>query len=132
MTSEQERAALIKQAQEKAAEWLRSRKKRERIPEEIWNEAVLLAKKIGISPARAIFGLRYESLKNRVLGNQLVRNSQASNGFIEISPLCGSINSPKLEIEISDSSGMRMCIRSPLDSGLNLTPLVEAFKRSPW
>ena len=131
MTSEQERAALIKQAQEKAAEWLRSRKKRERIPEEIWNEAVLLAKKIGISPARAIFGLRYESLKNRVLGNQLVRNSQASNGFIEISPLCGSINSPKLEIEISDSSGMRMCIRSPLDSGLNLTPLVEAFKRSP-
>lgn len=132
MTSEQERAALIKRAQEKAAEWLRSRKKRERIPEEIWNEAVPLAKKIGINPARAIFGLRYESLKNKVLGNRLSRNPQtASNGFIEVSPLCGSINSPKLEIEISDSSGMRMCIRSPLDSGLNLTPLVEAFKRSP-
>jgi hypothetical protein len=131
MTSEQ-RVELVKQAQEKAAEWQKSRKKRDRVPEEIWNEAVVLAKKIGINPAGAIFGLRHESLKNKVLVNQLSRDSQiASNGFIELSPLCRPINNPGLEIEISDPSGMRMCIRSPIDNNLNLVKLIEAFKKSP-
>jgi hypothetical protein len=131
MEQEQAVGERVKRAQEKMDCWRRSRKKGERMPEGLWEEATSLAKEIGINPVRSLFDLNHKTLKNRVASSESEKRAElAGSGFVELKNqiferpgACGA------EIEVSDPSGMRMCVRLPQGSELNLAQLLEAFRR---
>jgi hypothetical protein len=114
--------------------WRRTRKKWERMPEELWAEATSLAKEIGINPVRSIFDLDYKEIKNRAADSESNRSETSKIGFIELkSELqeAGETSGTRVgvEVEIRDPGGMRMSVRFPKGSEPDLVQIIEAFRR---
>ena len=114
--------------------WRRSRKKRERMPEELWQEAALLSKTYGIYPVARDLGLHYDRLKQRVLGKKPKPKPATSvkSGFIEISGIDCFKETEKdilTELEVSRTDGSKLRIRQTGYTELKLPDLVEAFLR---
>jgi hypothetical protein len=133
MKQEQAVCERVKQAQEKMDYWRKTRKKWERMPEELWAEATSLAKEIGVNPVRSIFDLDYQALKNRTAGNESNRSEISKSGFIELK---SQFHEPEIsgtrvgvEVEISGPDGMRMNVRFLKGSEPDLVQLIEAFRR---
>lgn len=96
-------------------EWRRNRDGQRHMPRELWEAAVKLAKRYGISPVSAGLSLGYMSLKQKVHGNWgPVRKKSPAAGFVEMprasifaQPL-GSAN----EVELYKPDGRRAVIRN--------------------
>jgi len=104
----------------------------------LWDEAVALARQLGVNPVKAALGLNYESLKDRVaLAEQGAATGPrtappAATTFVELSgaELLGPVAASPV-VELSDAHGLRLTVRLAPGSGLDVARLVEAFVRQP-
>ena len=97
--------AEIEEAQLQFENWRRERKRGQRIPQNLWERAVELAKQHGVWPTARALNLDYNRLKRRV-GNG--DDEVKSGGFVELisqgAILCACI------VEMEDGRGARMRI----------------------
>ncbi|MCH8177900.1 MAG: hypothetical protein IIC09_06865 [Proteobacteria bacterium] len=98
-------APAFKQLHRRFAAWREAGRMGRKIPEELWEAATELARKLGVNPVSKAIGLDYTQLKRRVVGNsqqQIATN--ATGGFVEfaVDPMPAT---PKCMIEFEGQRG---------------------------
>lgn len=111
------------------AGWRQSREFGARIPERLWQAAVGMAAKYGLSRTASALKLAYYSLKERVdHAKRVARNSpQAAPTFVELPGLALTATG-ECVIEFEKASGDRMRMQL---KGINIADLA-AFGRDFW
>ena len=107
--------------------WRKTRSPGARIPESLWNSAVKMAGKYGVSPTARALKLDYYSLKKRA---DAASRSVPTPTFVELPSAALSVSSASSEcvIQWEDAAGARMRVHV---KGQNL-PDVLALSRSFW
>ena len=113
---------------ERVVEWRSKKKRGSRIPEELWSEAVAVARREGVSPTSRVTGFAYGDLKKRVA--ECVRAPKASMPpsfvAIEVPP---TATDSRVAVELTRADGSKMRIET--DAGqLNVRDMVESFLRT--
>jgi hypothetical protein len=108
------------------ARWRRTRARRTRMPELLWQEAAALAEQLGLSKVASTLGLGYYSLQQR-----LPSTSPASAGFVELSgsqllTLTPSATSETV-VDLRRADGAHLTLRLVPGSQLDVTAVVQAF-----
>lgn len=108
--------------------WRRTRRRRTRMPAELWAGAVALAKSEGTYRIARTLKVDYQALARRVAeaGGEGVGGAN-NGGFVELrgADLLGGA----AVVEVSDADGARLTIRLGGGSGLDAAALVGAFWR---
>ena len=109
--------------------WRRRRVKRERMPSELWDCAVELASRHGVSRMARALGIGFAALQRRVKGVAEVRPSAQipPHGFVELGGFSTSGWSGT-EIEIAGRDGSRLAIRISQGAAVDLAGVVTAFR----
>jgi hypothetical protein len=120
------RSKQVEKAMKKFDSCRRSRKTVSRIPDNLWESAVLAAREVGVNQAARALGLEYYALKKRV-GSMDVTVSKPSGGFIELSPTCAAPFFTEWAVEMENGNGdrMRFAARSAADA--DVVELCRAF-----
>lgn len=128
------------------AAWRRSRKRGEPIPSPLWDAAVALAGRWGVSRTARTLGVGYYSLGERLSAwlakrAPLAAASAASLAFVELAPVAPpaspapSTPSPagdvRCVVEYQDASGARLRVELPALAACDLPALVRAMRESP-
>ena len=131
MALEQQREAAerLSRVGDQIRQWRRTRPKCRPMPAHLWAEATSLARELGIHRVKVALGLNYESLRERVARNDAVGAEPPSAGFVEVSGAALLATTGPV-VELADGRGMRLTIRLPAASGLDVAQLIEAFGRS--
>ena len=110
--------------------WRARRQRGQRIPEEIWNSAVSLARVHGLNPTTAALKLNYYDLQRR-LGVAPVRRPRppAQSNFIELAPPSAPSLCEGDTLELVRASGSRVILRLAHANPKDLRPLVQLFLR---
>ena len=110
--------------------WRATRQRGERIPKELWEAAIGLARIHGLNPIGAALKLNYNDLHRRFSGGFKQRPSAPA--FVELAALSPTLIRGRYEgatVELAQVSGSRLTLRFP-DAVLgDLLPLVELFLR---
>lgn len=108
------------------------------MPAPLWDEAVSIARQIGVHPVKAALGLNYESLRQRLALADRGAPSASAGGaaattFVELRgvELLGPAVAAGPVVEISDDAGLRLTVRLAAGSELDVARLVDAFRRRP-
>ena len=110
--------------------WRRTRKGGERIPEDLWAEAVELAGVLGINPVVRTLGVNYGSLKERLPSMKGRIGEKQDAGFVELDlPALSGGN--KVVIKVSNKVGEKMRIDVPEATKLDVTELMKWFWSGP-
>ena len=112
--------------------WRASRRRGERIPEELWQAAAELARCDGLSPTAARLKLSYHDLKRRLPdGGASRRNGFREPVFVEVPavPLAPS-GEEHGTVELVQAGGARLILRFTSASPSDLLPVVQLFLRS--
>ena len=113
--------------------WRKTREKRTRMPADLWEDAVSLAREHGVYRISSTLGLNYENLKRRALVVSAERRDTGieSGGFIELSgsQLLGSLPPERAEtvLKLADGKGATLKVRLPFGVHLDVQGLAEAF-----
>jgi hypothetical protein len=110
--------------------WRARRQRGQRIPEDIWNSAVSLARTHGLNPTAAALKLNYYDLRRR-LGIPPVRPPRfpAGSSFIELAPPSTPSRGEDNTLELVRASGSRVILRLAHANSKDLRPLVQLFLR---
>jgi hypothetical protein len=120
----------------KIERWRRTRKKRTRMPEELWSAAVKLAQVHGVWRIAKELSVRYESLKQRVVAfeeeterKKRRRSQHLDAKLVEVLPTLEDVVPQGLQciVELRDRGGATMTIRLAELRGVDLAGLTEAF-----
>jgi len=132
--------------------WRRTREKRGPMPDELWSEAVLLAKEHGTCRIAGAVGIDYASLRGRLerSGTAPTRQDESSGDFVELptmAPACrepgrtveggagsttqfvGAETEPTATVELTARDGARMTVRLQGTGSVDLLGLAQAFWR---
>lgn len=105
--------------------WRRTRKRGERIPEDLWQAMGELARVFGVGHVARVLGVGYHALKERARGpGQPAKLSDAV--FVEL-PLSGAVPQSDCVVELEDGRGAKMTLRLGLGSGTQVLSIVQAF-----
>jgi hypothetical protein len=109
------------------AQWRRSRVLGERIPESLWNHAVDLASRHGVSRTASVLSVGYRELQKRVARQPICdgEESPPPMAFVELPP---AVAAGECVIEFENALGSRMRVQL---KGSQLPDLV-ALGRSFW
>jgi len=117
--------------------WRETREKRTRMPEELWVEAVEVARQHGIWKVSNAVRCSYESLKVRVerveppaAVSSAVDAAGPGAGFVSVSPAAQIFGSPEpvaTEVELVAVDGARLVVRVEGREGLDVAGLARAF-----
>ncbi len=129
------RARVVQQRIEK---WRRTREKRTRMPKELWSAAVELACAHGVWRIAHELGVRYESLKQRVVAAEAAAakgqgHRRDSAEFVEVAPASGRPaiwvdgGGRQCSVELQEPGGATMTIRLTDSRVLDVAALTEAF-----
>lgn len=115
-------------------EWRSNKDKGKRIPDGLWERAVLLAEKYNVNPVAKITGINYTDLRRRLEIHKKdsiapVRTDEP--GFISLnaSLISGGRSDAGATVEMFRNDGSKMTVRMQSAADLNLPGLVEAFWR---
>lgn len=100
-----------------------------RMPEEIWQAAVVLAKRIGVSRAAKDLGLGFYGLRDRVRA-EAPGSDQGGPAFVElgaVQELGWAAPAGGAEIEAFGSDGRRLRLTIAAGHGLDVASVVAAF-----
>ena len=114
-------------------QWRRRQHGRKRLPQELWETAVGLAREHGINKTAHILGLKYDSLKKRVEGAaQDTRDpGRAKPEFIELLPGGLTCPSPECLIEWEDGHGGKMRMHVKGIGVPDLVSFARLFRSGP-
>lgn len=126
-------AERVTRVREQIERWRCTRAQRSPMPAQLWEEAVSLAGQLGVHPVKAALRLNYESLKKRVASRPGTKASAAARtgGFVELSgaQLFAAPDRAGAVVEVSGVDGARLTVRLAAGSELDVSRLVEAFRR---
>ena len=112
--------------------WRSNKRKGERIPEQLWSEAVDLVNSYGVSRVARTLRLGGRDLNNRRGMTEAARNEEATGGdtsFVEMDPVlmdqAVGPESASVWMELERADGMRLRIRAA--HGVDMLGLVERF-----
>jgi hypothetical protein len=105
--------------------WRRKRKKGSRIPEKLWESAVVAAREVGINQASKALRLDYYDLKKRVVASPGGRSMEAS-GFVEFDSSAPPFFT-EWAVEMEKGSGARMRVAVRSLSGPDVVGFCRAF-----
>ena len=109
--------------------WRRRRKRREPIPETLWDLIVPLARAHGLSPVSRALRLDYYGLQRRVLSERAPDVGPAQEPhFVELKVRPGTTESGCV-VELENRFGSKMTLRLAQASRSDALALVEAFWR---
>jgi hypothetical protein len=100
------------------------------MPAELWEEAAVVARELGVRPVQRALRLNYESLRRRTEEASPRRGGEAGGEFVELSgaQLLGLPVAAGPVIEVSDQDGIRLTVRLGAGSTLDVVGLMEAFR----
>lgn len=84
------------------AEWRRSRKRGERIPERLWKSAARMAGKYGLNQTATVLKLEYYSLKRRM--DERASDTSSDTAFVEL-PSAAVVHASECVVEFEDGDG---------------------------
>jgi hypothetical protein len=111
--------------------WRASRRRGERIPEELWQAATERARRHGLSATAAILKLSYYDLQRRLLaGGPSRRRLSRAPVFVEVpvTPVPPG-GEERGTVELVQAGGARLILRFPSASPSDLLPVVQLFLR---
>ena len=106
--------------------WRRTREKRGPMPEELWSEAVLLAKEHGTCRIARAVGIDYVSLRGRLerSGTAPTRQDESSGDFVELPTMAPACREPGRTVEGGAGSTAQL-----VEAGVEATATVELTAR---
>ena len=120
--------AQIYQLQKLLDAWRKSRKRRSRIPDRLWNAAIQVAGQCGINRTAKALHLNYYDLKKRL--DTIHVNQGPAPSFIELNPSAVSGPTPECIIELETRSGSKMRVQIKGMGVPDLNTLSHVFWRS--
>jgi hypothetical protein len=111
--------------------WRASRRRGERIPEELWQAAAESARRHGLSATATMLKVSYYDLKRRVVaGTASRRSGSRAPMFVEVPvrPVPPS-GEERGTVELVQAGGARLILRFPSASPHDLLPVVQLFLR---
>lgn len=114
---------------ERLNHWRRSRCRGQRIPEELWSAATVLARQHGLAPTASALKLSYYDLQRRLEPSRKVKTAPSLPAFVEMPGLLAAKPDPGT-VELVHANGSRLTLRLPHPRSRDLLPLVAAFLRS--
>ena len=125
----------LEEATEHFEQWRRHKRKGDRIPEQLWSEAVELVSSYGVSRVARTLRLSGTDLNKRRGIVEAGRNGKATGGntaFVEMDPVVMDqavepSNAP-MWMELERSDGMRLRLRTA--HGVDMLGLVERFMQA--
>lgn len=101
----------VERVRQRLERWRRTRKKRTRIPEQLWQESVEVARSYGVNQTARALGLGYYGLKQRLdagfAGTAVEQAPVAS--FVELVGASSAVD-PECLVEVESASGTKMRI----------------------
>jgi hypothetical protein len=90
--------------------WRNQQQGRKRLPQELWSQAVVLAREHGINKTAHTLGLKYDSLKKHLEATPRGASGRGTAGpeFLELLPRTMMSSSLECMIELEDGSGGKM------------------------
>ena len=109
------------------SDWRKNRKKRDRIPESLWDAAVSLADGFSINKISKALRLNHSALKDRI---ESIPNSPTEEllppTFIELPPLNPPADSVEVNLELEQAGArMKVHVKGPID----VASLIQTFWR---
>lgn len=133
-TDLQEFSDDIQELLEKIEHWRNTRIKQGPMPEDLWQQAVSLARIHGIYAICRDLHLNYEALKKRVEQAPIEENENTGNygEFVELNAnlFAKTENHETSVVELQGSDGSKLTVRLAKQEGLDLPGLVDAFLRA--
>jgi len=111
--------------------WRATRPRGQRIPHELWQAAIALARIHGINPTVAALKLNYYDLQRRLhRGQACRRGSPPAAVFVEVPPVPLSLGGGERGlVELVHAGGARLILHRCAAGADELLPLVELFLR---
>jgi hypothetical protein len=106
--------------------WRRNRRKKERIPDYLWDAAVKLAGRYRLSIISSVLRVNYSDLRNRIY-SEPTSSSVNTCSFVEVD-VTGKNGSYPYTIDLEDRFGSRMKISCSGGSVINSVELIRVFK----
>ena len=121
-------APTLEQVQQRFESWRQRRKKRTRIPQNLWKAAIALSEEYSICHLSKTLRVNYTALKNKVENTNSPEERPSDilpTPFIELPAPVVPLLETTIEMIKSDGSVMRMHIKGP--AGSDLMELSQAF-----
>ena len=101
----------VERVRQRFEHWRRTREKRSRIPERLWNAAVAVAGSYGVNSTARALGLDYYELKKRLDSGPgaTVVEKQGMETFVEVVPAAAAFQ-PECVVELESARGTKMRI----------------------
>lgn len=119
----------IEAVRQRIEEWRRTRERRTRMPEDLWQAAVALVEEHGMWRVSRALRVRYEGLKSRKSPPEAGPGREDASGFVDLTSVLGSSRSERAAtmVELSRPDGARLSLRFDGGDGVDLQSLVRAF-----
>ena len=119
-------APSLEQVQQRFESWRQRRKKRTRIPQNLWKAAAALSETYSISQLSKALRVNHTTLKNQVAKFATLESSLSDgSAFVELPALAESFLESSIEMIKSDGSVMRMHVKGA--GCLDVVELGRAF-----
>jgi hypothetical protein len=125
----------IELVRDRIEEWRRTRERRTRMPEELWQSATDLAREHGAWRVARALRVRHDGLKQRLAGGEAGTGKATSTGFVDLGPVmpdtaCASSGRGDAVVEMTRADGARLTVRLPARAGIDVQSLVASFCRA--
>ena len=125
------RSARMDEVSRRIQDWRRTREKRSRMPEPLWDSAVALAREYGLYATAQGLRVSYGSLKTRVTAaaSQRRHSRTSSARFVELGPAVavGAEQGAAAVVELTGRDGQKLTLRLASGSELDLPALLREF-----
>lgn len=124
-------ASCYAELAERLKQWRRTRRRGQRIPEELWEAAAALAQVHGLNPTSAALRLNYYDLRKRLESPMKGQDKSRSRAptFLEMPKvMCGQADPGT--VEVVRANGSRMTLRLSAARSCDLLPLMKEFLKA--
>ena len=111
--------------EQRFADWRKTRRRGERIPERLWKSAARVAEKYGVSQTATVLKLEYYGLKRRV--DERASEVSRATAFVEL-PSAAVVHASECVVEFEDGAGASLRVHL---KGTEVPDLL-ALGRSFW
>ena len=118
----------IEAVRERIEEWRRTRTKRTRMPEDLWQAAAALVDEHGAWRISRTLRVRYEGLKSRAMSAATESTLRPTPGFVDMtsSLTAAGSESSSTTVDLSRADGTRLLLRLP-SGAIDVQSIIRAF-----